>query len=35
VYEEQWDHAPEWAADPPGTQHTSAGPPRATPERSS
>jgi nitroreductase len=35
VYEEEWEHAPEWAADPPGTQHTSAGPPRATPERSS
>jgi nitroreductase len=35
VYEEEWDHAPEWAVDPPGTRHTSAGPPRATPERSS
>jgi nitroreductase len=28
VYEEEWDHAPEWAADPPGTRHTAAGPPR-------
>ena len=34
VYEEEWDHAPEWAVDPPGTRHTSAGPPRNTPERS-
>ena len=35
VYEEEWEHAPEWAADPPGTQHTSAGPPSTKPERSS
>ena len=27
VYEEQWGTAPAWAVDPPGTRHTSAGPP--------
>jgi len=29
VYGESWDQAPEWAVDPPGTEHTAAGPPRA------
>jgi len=28
VYEERWGQAPRWAVDPPGTRHTSAGPPR-------
>ena len=28
VYGERWGDAPEWAVDPPGTRHTSAGPPR-------
>jgi len=28
VYEEQWGDAPDWAVDPPGTEFTSAGPPR-------
>jgi len=28
VFEEQWGTAPGWAADPPGTQFTSAGPPK-------
>jgi nitroreductase len=28
VYEESWDHAPAWAVDPPGSRHTSAGPPK-------
>jgi nitroreductase len=28
VYEERWGEAPPWAVDPPGTRHTSAGPPR-------
>ena len=28
VYGEAWEHAPEWAVDPPGTEHTAAGPPR-------
>jgi nitroreductase len=28
VYGESWDHPPEWAIDPPGTEHTSAGPPK-------
>lgn len=27
VFEEEWGHAPAWAVDPPGTAHTSAGPP--------
>jgi nitroreductase len=31
VFEESWGRAPEWAVDPPGTQHTSAGPPRPNP----
>lgn len=28
VYGDQWEAAPDWAQDPPGTRHTSAGPPR-------
>jgi len=28
VFEETWGSAPEWAVDPPGTEHTAAGPPR-------
>jgi len=31
VFTEQWEHAPEWAVDPPGTQHTQAGPPKGSP----
>jgi nitroreductase len=31
VYGDAWGAAPEWAVDPPGTRHTSAGPPRHTP----
>ena len=31
VYEERWGEPPEWAIDPPGTQFTSAGPPRPSP----
>ncbi len=27
VYEETWGQSPDWAIDPPGTRHTSAGPP--------
>lgn len=27
VYGESWELAPDWAVDPPGTRHTSAGPP--------
>jgi nitroreductase len=30
VYEDLWGASPEWAADPPGTTFTSAGPPRPT-----
>ena len=30
VYGEQWGQAPAWAVDPPGTEHTAAGPPTAT-----
>ncbi len=30
VFEETWDNSPTWAVDPPGTKHTSAGPPRRT-----
>ena len=32
VYEESWDHAADWAVDPPGTRHTAAGPPKNQPE---
>jgi nitroreductase len=28
VYADTWGEAPAWAVDPPGTDHTSAGPPR-------
>ena len=28
VYGEGWEQAPDWAIDPPGTEHTAAGPPR-------
>jgi nitroreductase len=28
VFEESWGNAPTWAADPPGTRFTSAGPPK-------
>lgn len=28
VYEERWGQPPAWAVDPPGTQFTSAGPPK-------
>jgi nitroreductase len=28
VFGDQWQQAPTWAVDPPGTQHTSAGPPK-------
>jgi nitroreductase len=30
VYGDQWGQAPGWAEDPPGTRHTSAGPPRTS-----
>ena len=30
VYGDAWGSAPAWACDPPGTQHTSAGPPKGT-----
>jgi nitroreductase len=30
VYGEGWGNAPAWAIDPPGTTHTSAGPPKGT-----
>ncbi|MEZ5558064.1 MAG: nitroreductase family protein [Pseudomonadales bacterium] len=29
VYGDHWGEAPGWAVDPPGTRHTSAGPPRS------
>lgn len=29
VYGEAWEQAPAWAVDPPGTEHTAAGPPKA------
>jgi nitroreductase len=28
VYDDEWGTAPDWATDPPGTQFTSAGPPK-------
>ena len=28
VYADRWGTPPDWAEDPPGTRHTSAGPPR-------
>jgi nitroreductase len=33
VYGDTWGEAPHWAQDPPGTRHTSAGPPRRAPEQ--
>lgn len=30
VYAESWGEAPSWAVDPPGTRHTSAGPPKGS-----
>ena len=33
VFAEGWDRAAPWAIDPPGTAHTSAGPPRPSPLR--
>ena len=30
VYGEQWEQSPDWAVDPPGARHTSAGPPTAS-----
>lgn len=30
VYGDTWDQSPAWAEDPPGTKHTSAGPPTRT-----
>lgn len=30
VFEESWNNTPAWAEDPPGTRHTSAGPPKRT-----
>jgi nitroreductase len=29
IFGDCWGEAPEWAVDPPGTEHTAAGPPRA------
>ena len=29
VYGESWEDPPVWAVDPPGTEHTAAGPPKA------
>ena len=29
VFGDDWGQAPDWAVDPPGTRHTSAGPPKA------
>jgi nitroreductase len=29
VFGERWGEAPAWAVDPPGTEHTAAGPPKA------
>ncbi len=29
VFGDSWNEAPDWAVDPPGTQHTSAGPPKS------
>ncbi|MDQ1422612.1 MAG: hypothetical protein QOD72_110, partial [Acidimicrobiaceae bacterium] len=28
VFEEAWGSSPDWAVDPPGVAHTSAGPPK-------
>jgi nitroreductase len=29
VFGDHWGEAPDWAVDPPGTRHTSAGPPKS------
>jgi len=31
VYSDGWGVTPDWAVDPPGTRHTSAGPPKEAP----
>jgi nitroreductase len=31
VFGEGWEAPPPWAIDPPGTEHTSAGPPKTKP----
>lgn len=31
VFDDAWDRVPAWAVDPPGTRHTSAGPPPSQP----
>ncbi len=31
VFADTWENSPAWAVDPPGTRHTSAGPPKKTP----
>lgn len=28
VFDDTWNHTPDWAVDPPGTRYTSAGPPK-------
>jgi nitroreductase len=33
AYSEGWDVTPDWAVDPPGTKHTSAGPPKEAAQR--
>jgi nitroreductase len=30
VYSEAWGSAPDWAVDPPGAEHTAAGPPKSS-----
>ncbi|XOV86812.1 MAG: nitroreductase family protein [Pseudomonadota bacterium] len=35
VFGDQWEVAPTWAVDPPGTRFTSAGPPRPEPSETS
>ena len=32
IFDDAWDHPAAWAVDPPGTRHTSAGPPRSPPD---
>ena len=32
VYDGRWGETPAWAVDPPGTRHTSAGPPSSRPK---
>jgi nitroreductase len=31
IYGEGWENPPVWAVDPPGAEHTAAGPPKGTP----